>query len=220
MNRMLAAVSALALVAVAAPAFAQDSASIDITASVTPKCVVNAPSTSIDISGTDLSGPDGFLDGSFVGAIAGGLTDLGINAWCSGSTNTVVLTRSALVRQGGANAGELSNGFATAVIYDVAVNIVGAVRGDGTTPLEGTSDGLIGPGSADTGTSVSAFGPTGLGAAVTFVPEAGQTPAALLTLADIRTQEGATSQYVTTTANRLLAGTYLGTVTLTLTAGM
>lgn len=217
MNRMLAAVSALALVAVAAPAFAQDSASVEINAAVAPQCVVNANgSGTVDIAATDLAGSDGFLATGFVNAIAAGLTDQGIKAWCSGSTNTVVLTRSALVRQG--STGALSNGFATAVIYDVAANIDGAVRSDGTTPLEGTSDGLIGPGSADTGTSVSAFGPTGDGADVSFYAEAGQTPAAVSDVT--RTQEGPTSAYATTTANRLLAGTYLGTVTLTLTAGL
>ena len=220
MNRMLAAVSALALVAVAAPAFAADNASVTINANVAPKCVVNTSGSGIvTVSAADLAKADGFLNTAFVQEVASGLTSQGITAWCSGNTNTVVLSRTPL-KTGNARTVDLVNGFATAVIYDVAVSIAGAKRADDTTPIEGTSDGaLIGPGSAGASTSVSNFGATGTGAAVTFVAEAGQTPSAITGLGG-NANNGPTSGFPATSANRLLAGAYTGTVILTLSPGL
>lgn len=210
MNRMLAAVSALALVAVAAPAFAADNA-VTINGSVQAKCVVAGGTGAFALT-TDLADADGRLNTAFLSQVVAGMNAQGISAWCSGNNNTLVLTRTALKTGNGA----LNNNFAQAVIYDLAVNIADATRGDSVSPLEGTSDGPAnGPGiGLGGGIPLSNFGGAA-NSAVTFVAEASQTPSAVVNSAPA---DGATSAF-TSTSNRLVAGTYTGTVTLTLGAG-
>ncbi|MGH8336875.1 MAG: hypothetical protein ACRETL_08695, partial [Gammaproteobacteria bacterium] len=108
-----------------------------------------------------------------------------------------------------------SDGFNRAVVYDVTMNINGAVRSDGFTPIEGTSDGQgNGPGvGAGAGITVSRFGATGAGTQVVFAAE--------LTSEAVTNgnSTGARGNF-TADGNRLIAGQYVSTLTIELTPGV
>lgn len=210
-------IAGLALAASATGAFAQEAASIDITASAKAKCVVSGQNT-VELG--ELADGEGFVDASAQGRLVTLLNGTGTVAWCSGATgNKVVLSRTALVRE---NTSGLvtGSGFVTAVLYDVGIDIAdpNAVN-PGYTYDEGTSDG------AGSGPSMGAFGGTNDGAVVNFVNDtytgngslSGEFRGVNL-IGKAVTDEGATNTF-TQSPNRLLAGAYFGTLTLTLTPG-
>jgi hypothetical protein len=181
------------------------------------KCAVTNTSAENEVvlAPNKISNAAGFADSGLAGEIATGLSNLGTLAWCTGTKNAVNLYRTALSTGSGA---PTSGGFRTSVIYDLNVNIVGATRALGGPVSEGTSDGIgNGPGvGVGAGNAVSAFGPSGGGAAITFVQEPGSTVQA----ADIHSTGSETRGSFTTSTNRLLAGFYEGEVTLVITPGV
>jgi hypothetical protein len=227
MKRVLMAAAALAALGVAGSAFADDSSqTLTINASAPAQCHITAANTSITLSSTALVGTDGFVKTGVTSDIASGLTGLGITAWCTGNHNGVNLFRTALVNQdhvGASGSGSQdANGFDTAVIYDLNVDIAGATRAGGSPVAEGTSDGPNnGPGFGPfTSLAVSDFGPIGSGAAVSFSPEPGFTTAsAIASAASGATDNGPTTDFHAD-SDRLAAGAYVGTVTLVLRPGI
>jgi len=186
-----------------------------------PECHINAPTTSVRLPAGTLVNNDGKVRNGIANTVANSLTGLGIHAWCTGNSNAVNLYRTALVNQvhnGATGPGtQDANGFDTAVIYDLDVDIVGATRSDNAPDIDGTSDGQgNGPGfGVGGGITVSDFGPTGQGAKVSFKAESGQTPSAVTNNAGT----GATSLY-TADNHRLAAGRYESNVTLVLKPGV
>lgn len=211
-------ITGLALAAISTGAFAQESASVDINAAAQAKCVVSGQNT---VQLGELADGNGFVDASAQGRLVALLNATSTAAWCSGATgNKVVLSRTALVR---ANSnGELNaNGFVTAVLYDVGIDIADAnAVNAGYTYDEGTSDG------AGSGPAFAAFGGTGTnGAAITFVNDTYTGNGSLggefkgVNLAGKSPDDQGPTDSFTVSGNRLLAGTYAGTLTLTLTPG-
>lgn len=209
-----------AVAAIATPAFAQDSNNHDVTITVqgsTPaKCNIAADDSTITLTGYDLTNDQGRVRNNVDQKVANALSGLNLKAWCNGARNGVAVSRSALTT-GNGNA---VNGFNQAIVYDLNVLIDGATR-DGAAFFDGTSDGPAnGPGiGAGSGIAVPAFGPTGQGSKISFVTEPGTSVDAV--------SNGQGGAEVTRTAfngsennaARMVAGTYTGTVTLTLTPG-
>jgi hypothetical protein len=208
MKKITYIISALALVS-AAPAFAANPQAIAVNGTAVAQCAITAPTTSVSL-GTDLADANGFARAAVSSEIASGLQALNIKAWCSGNTNSVVISRTALVRDGAASADLGTDGFANAIHYDLDMFIDGAVRGDGFGPeTDGSSDGAgFGP------TTVSAFGPSGDGAALTFA--ANGTSKAV----KVDNGSGPTAAFTLDNTIRVRAGDYKGNVTITLSPGV
>lgn len=203
--------SAIAISTIATPALADgdntgpDTTNITINAENPAKCNVTASATSVALANNQISDSDGFAVSDLGARVSTALNGLTINAWCTGASNTVNLQRTALVRSttNGAQTGE---GFNQAVIYDISMDIADAVRADGTKPIEGSSDGNVGP------TNVGRFGPTGAGSLVTFSQEAPSNATSVGTAGGSGPRSGFTSSPA-----RLAAGNYSGTVTIVVT---
>ena len=218
MKRILMAAAMLAVPAVASaaslPAATGSTAthSITLNGRVTAQCVATGTS-SVNLPNS-LAGADGFLAAATVQSdLLAQLNTTNTRAWCSGNSNKVVLSRTALVRNGstGAVGGD---GFANAVLYDVGVNITGAVN-PGSSYTEGTSDG------AGNGPVVGRFGPTGAGAAVTFVQDTYSSAKLVPEVVDASAgADGASNTFTTVPGVRLAAGDYSSVLTLTLTPGV
>lgn len=221
MKKFLMASVAIAACAVAAPAFADDNtgtqtANITVEGHNVPKCNLNKDSGDVDLGSYDLTGDNGKAKTNLGQKVADGLNALNLKAWCTGGHNSVVVSRSALTTGDG---NQTATGFNQAIIYDVDMNIANATR-NGSPFFDGTSDGAgNGPGiGAGSGLVVPAFGPTGAGEAITFVPE----PAFPTSEAASNGQAGveaARASYATDDA-RLVAGDYTGTVTVTIIPGL
>ncbi len=223
MKRILMAAAMLAVPAVASaaslPAATGSTAthSITLNGRVTAQCVATGTS-SVNLPNS-LAGADGFLAAATVQSdLLAQLNTTNTRAWCSGNSNKVVLSRTALVRNGstGAVGGD---GFANAVLYDVGVNIPGAVNPGAVNPgysyTEGTSDG------AGNGPVVGRFGPTDAGAAVTFVQDTyGSAKLVPEVVAAAAGADGASNTFTTVPGVRLAAGDYSSVLTLTLTPGV
>jgi len=218
MMKMLLATAAVAAIGIAAPAFAQDAAttsapsskSFSVTADNPAKCQINADQTSVTLADDSISNDQGRARANIGQKVAQALDGLNAHAWCTGASNGLVLTRSSLITGDGTSV----DGFAQAVIYDIAVDLSDASRQSGTKPVEGTADGGtngpgVGSGSSD---PVSHFGPTGQGSKLKFSNEAGSTSEATTVNAD-----GQRRDFYTPSNARLTSGSYTGTVTLTLT---
>jgi hypothetical protein len=220
MKKIAYIVSALALVS-AAPAFAAPTIAvgdINVSGSVTPQCKITNPTgtPTVSIVG-DLADPSGFARTDIGTAVAVALGGANVTAWCSGNTNTVVVSRTAFVKTGGAPGGVVDgSGFANGAVYDVAVTIPGGIRSNTSSDVDvdGTSDGAgNGPGiGTGAGLSVDSFGPTGTGVVLTFANEGSSTSGAIT--AD--GADGDTTTFAVNNSNRLSAGSYTSTVTLTL----
>ena len=218
MKRILMAAAMLAVPAVASaaslPAATGSTAthSITLNGRVTAQCVATGTS-SVNLPNS-LAGADGFLAAATVQSdLLAQLNTTNTRAWCSGNSNKVVLSRTALIRTGstGAVGGD---GFANAVLYDVGVNITGAVN-PGYSYTEGTSDG------AGNGPVVGRFGPTGAGAAVTFVQDTYSSAKLVPEVVDASAgADGASNTFTTVPGVRLAAGDYSSVLTLTLTPGV
>lgn len=218
---LMAAVAATALISTPALADGEntttDTETFNISASTPAKCNLESNEYDVTLAEYDITNDEGRARNNVGNRIAQALNALDIKAWCTGSSNDVVLSRSPLVHSTGGN--ETTDGFNRAVIYDIAMSITGATRSDGTTPLEGTSDGAgNGPGAGvGSGLTVSRFGPNGQGANVRFENEAGSTSEAITD--GEATSEGARGAY-SEDNSRLVAGDYSGTVTVTITPGL
>lgn len=217
MIKTLLAAAAVSAIGVAAPAFAQDTTApsttvFHINAENPAKCQVTANNTAVTLANDSVSNSQGFANSAIGQAIASQLTALNATAWCTGTRNSVVLTRSPLTTGDGSQSG----GFNQAVIYDVAVDLADAMRVDNTKPIEGTSDGAgNGPGAgAGSATPVNHFGPSGAGSSLTFTNEQGSSSNATTNSAPDLARTSYPSD-----PNRLVAGNYLGTVTLTISPG-
>lgn len=216
MLKSVLAAAAVATVGFAAPAFAQDSTGdasttvFHINATNPAKCQVNADQTTVTLADDAISNDQGRARANVGQQIARQLNGLNAHAWCTGTRNALVLTRSPLTTGNG----EQNGGFNQAVIYDVAVDIADAMRVDNEKPIEGTSDGAgNGPGAGvGSATPIGHFGPTGQGSKLNFSNEQGSTSEATTNAAPDQSRD----QYTSSNA-RLVAGEYTGTVTLTLT---
>ena len=215
----IAILAAAAAVMMSGSAFAATQ-SIVVNGAVTPQCAITATATTVTIAAANLADTDGYARLNVGSDVALALNGAGIQAWCTGATNGVVLSRTALLK--GAGTVDAS-GFANGIAYDIAVKIPGALRGDGldgsATGIEGTSDGAgFGPGvgAGNASAAVDSFGPTGSGVPVTFLNEGSSTSGAITTLGGV----GPTGGFTVLNTNRLAAGNYTSTVTQTLTPGV
>jgi hypothetical protein len=210
-----------AVAAIAAPAFAQDSNNHDVTIKVegsTPaKCNIASDDTSIILTGYDLTNDQGKVRTNVDQKVANALSGLNLKAWCNGARNGVAVSRSALIT---GNGNATTTGFNQAIVYDLNVLIDGATR-DGAAFFDGTSDGPAnGPGiGSGSGIVVPAFGPTGQGSKISFVTEPGTSVAAVTNGQGGAEVTRASFNGAENNAARMVAGTYTGTVTLTLTPG-
>lgn len=211
---------ALAAIAAAAPAFADEGSNnhdvtIQINGSTPAKCNINSDGASVTLADYDLTNDQGRVRNNVDNKIAQALTGLNLRAWCTGGHNGVVLSRSSLAT----GDGNAANGFNQAIIYDLNMEIEGATRGNEAF-YEGTSDGQgNGPGvGVGAGIVVPAFGPTGQGSKISFIREPGSQVAAVSE--GHQGSEGPRSLYTGENNARMVAGNYTGTVTVTLTPGL
>lgn len=217
MKKYLLAATVLAAVT-SAPAYADgdnrntDTEIFTINAANPAKCNLEATTYTLNLDGNSISNDAGFALATVSTSVAAKMNQANVTAWCTGAKNTLQMYRSAFVTNGGVKG---SDGFNRAVVYDVSMNIAGAVRSDGFTPIESTSDGQgNGPGvGAGAGITVGAFGATGAGTPVVFAAE--------LTSEAVTNgnSTGARGSF-TADGNRLIAGQYVSTLTIELTPGV
>jgi hypothetical protein len=216
MKKYLFAATMLAA-AVSSPAFADgnnrntDTETFTLRANNPAKCNLEANDYTLRIAGNSISDNDGFALSTVSAAVASEMNGAGVNAWCTGAKNTLQMFRTPFVTDGGIKG---TDGFNRAVVYDVTMNITDAVRTDGYSPIEGTSDGQgNGPGlGVGSGLTVGRFGPTGAGSPVTFAQELASEAVTNGTTTDARGS-------FTADSNRLIAGQYVSTLTIELTPG-
>ena len=211
----IAILAGAAAMMMSAPAFAANPQAIIVNGNTAAQCAISATLTTVTVAAS-MADAAGFARTNLATDVATALNTAGVKAWCSGATNGVVLSRTALTKGTGlVDAG----GFANGAIYDLQLSISDAVRSDTSgSLLDGTSDGAgNGPGvGVGAGLSVDAFGPTGTGTAVVFAAETSSASAAITA----NPLAAATGAYNANNANRLSAGNYTSTVTLTLTPGV
>lgn len=212
-------VAAATFVAItSAPAFADgnnrstDTEIFTINATNPAKCNLEATTYTLNLDTNALSNDEGFALATVSSSVANKMNQANVTAWCTGAKNTLQMYRTAFVTDGGVKG---IDGFNRAVVYDVNMNIAGAVRSDGFTPTEGTSDGQgNGPGvGSGAGITVGRFGATGTGAQVVFSAE-------LNSEAVTNGNSTAARGNFTADANRLIAGQYISTLTIELTPGV
>jgi hypothetical protein len=217
MKKYLFAATMLAA-AVSTPAFADgnnrgtDTETFTLRANNPPKCNLESSDYTLAIDSNALSNDEGRALRSVSRSVADALNAENVTAWCTGAKNTLQMYRTAFVADG-TNGNQLPTGFNTAVIYDVTMNIADAVRSDGFSPIEGTSDGKgRGPGVGGA-ESVGRFGPSGRGSQVRFRAE---LPSEAVT--DGAEGDQARNLF-SEDNNRLIAGRYESTLTIELTPG-
>ncbi len=204
---------AAATAVIATPAFADTStnnhaAAVTVSGQTPAKCNLLASNQTVGLGDYDLTDASGHARSDVGTTIGAALTGLSMKAWCTGGANGVVLTRTTLQKDD-STGGMTDSKFAQNIVYDVALKIEGLTReGRSDDLIEATDDGATGP-------VVGRFGPSGDGAALTFVSFGPASTA---------TTTGGTAtlpreSYGTTDA-RLVAGNYTSTVTLTLTPGL
>lgn len=227
MKKLLITSAALSALALSAPAFAQDeadsntgtqSAQIVISATNPAKCDLSASSNAVSLSNNSITDANGFAYTDIGERVAAALNQLTVNAWCTGGTNKLNLSRTSLSLDG-TGAGVGTDGFARAVIYDLEMKVAGAQRADQSAPPanEGTSDGEgFGPGTVGS-SALGRFGATGVGSAITFNNEAANATSAAVT--DANGSAGPRSTFATDNSRRLVAGSYSSVVKITLTPG-
>jgi hypothetical protein len=213
MKKIAYIVSALALVS-AGQAFAA-AQPVTVNGEVTAQCKITG--TSFVTVSNDLADGDGFARTDIGADVATALNGATVTAWCSGNNNSVVVSRTAFVKTGGTPGGIVDgSGFANGAVYDVAVSIPGGVRSDTNSDVDvdGSSDGAgNGPGAgAGAGLGVDSFGPLGTGVVLTFANEGSSESGAITEDG----ADGATGEFSVDSNNRLSAGAYTSTVTVTL----
>ena len=222
MKKYLFAATMLAA-AVSSPAFADggnrstDTEVFNLRGNNPAKCNLEAANGQTHNIGANLiSDDDGFARNDVSDSVANALDGAGVTAWCTGNNNKLQMYRTAFTTDTGIKGGLLNDDFNRAVIYDIEMTVTGATRADGEpNPIEGTSDGQgRGPGVGGT-EYVSRFGPSGLGAAVSFDAES----ASNATTDGITGAAGERTLFPSD-GNRLIAGLYRSTVTIELTPGV
>lgn len=221
MKKLMIAASVLATLA-ATPALADgnnrntDTENFTLRANNPAKCNLEAADYTLRLPNNSLTDNQGVALGTIGTDVANVLNGAGVTAWCTGNSNTLQMYRTAFTI---GNGDQLVSGFNQAAVYDVTMAISDAVRSDGFTPVEGTSDGQgHGPGHGIGGAlTVSRFGPSAAGTPVIFAQETGQTSTAVTNASAAGT--GATSAFTAST-NRLVAGQYVSTLTIELTPGV
>jgi hypothetical protein len=209
--------AATILAAVSTPAFADgnnrntDTETFTLRANNPAKCNLEANDYTLRIAGNSISDNDGFALSTVSAAVASEMNGAGVSAWCTGAKNTLQMYRTPFTTDTGIKG---ADGFNRAVVYDVTMNIADAVRTDGFSPIEGTSDGQgNGPGvGVGSGLTVGRFGPSGAGSPVVFAQELGSEAVTNGTTTDARGS-------FTVDGNRLIAGQYVSTLTIELTPG-
>ena len=185
------------------------SRSIEVQGRVDARCrlTLEAAVQSINVSMVDA---DGRINAAaFQAAIVGALNQAGLKGWCSGANNQLVLTRTPFVL---GTDGTPVNGFARAVLFDVSVSV--------STPTQSYSDATQdGP---SVGSSAGRFGPTGIGAALSFAASisAGALTQPVPIIAATSLSQGATASFTQLIGSRLVAGTYASSVTLEVRPGL
>jgi len=177
------------------------------------KCGVSVPSNNyveIELDNDRITDANGFVRSDLAGEIATRLTGTGTSAWCTGNTNRINISRSALYTGNGT---PTSNGFRKAVLYDLNVKVADAERTvafGGGPAYEGTSDG------EGQGPDITSFGPTIANSALSFEQEPGTT------VVPVDQPYAGTlkrSDFSESPAYRLAAGYYEGWVKVTITPG-
>jgi hypothetical protein len=219
MKKYLFAATMLAA-AVSSPAFADgnnrstDTETFTLRANNPAKCNLSASDYTLSIGGNQISDNNGFARTTVSSDVAAAMNGAGVNAWCTGASNTLQMYRTAFVTDTG---NQEADAFNRAVIYDVEMSIAGAARSDGYTPIEGTRDGEDnGPGiGVGAGLTVGRFGPTAANAAVTFTADGTSNAVSNGALGGTQARSVFTSD-----SNRLIAGQYLSSLTIELTPGV
>ncbi len=219
MKKYLFAATMLAA-AVSSPAFADgnnrntDEETFTLRAMNPAKCNLSASDYTLSIGGNQISDNGGFARTTVSSDVAATMNGAGVNAWCTGASNTLQMYRTAFVTDTGNQGTDLFN---RAVVYDVEMSIAGATRSDGFTPIEGTRDGEgNGPGiGIGGGLTVGRFGPTTANAAVTFTADGTSNAASNGGLAGTQART-----VFTPNTNRLIAGEYISLLTIELTPGV
>jgi len=177
------------------------------------KCGVsvnNGAYLELELADNVITHSNGFVREDLADTIAAGLTAKNATAWCTGNTNRINISRSALYADSGT---PTANGFRKAVIYDLNVKIADAQRTaafGGGAAYEGTSDGEgLGP-------DITSFGPTIAGSALTFEKEPGST---VVPVDEPYAGTLKRSDFSESPAYRLAAGFYEGWVKVTITPG-
>lgn len=217
MKKYLFAATMLAAVT-SAPAFADgnnrstDTEIFTINADNPAKCNLEATTYTLNLDNNSISDNDGFALATVSASVANKMNQANVTAWCTGAKNTLQMYRSAFVTDGGVKG---TDGFNRAVVYDVTLNIADAVRSDGFSPIEGTSDGQgNGPGvGVGAGVTVGRFGAAGTGSQVVFAAESNSEAVTN------GNSTGARGNFTADT-NRLIAGQYISTLTIELTPGV
>jgi|GEM_PF-530471 len=207
MNRIaFAAASAVVLLAAGA-ASAQSSVSqtVNINASVAPKCGVSAQQTTVTLA-NDLTDSDAKVRSGVTTEIANALNGASIVAFCNGVNNSVEVKRAVLARTGSTGNGLADGGFAQFVRYNLDTTLNGvaldSTSTDGATTVASRFGGHISL--SDTNTHVRFAQAASNGAPV--ATSAGSTPTAV--------------DWSSLTDRRLAAGTYTGSVQVILTPGV
>lgn len=182
------------------------------------KCNVVTDSSTFALADNLISDNDGFARSDLAQTVASRLNAANLTAWCTGNSNSLVLSRSALTTGNG----QVTNQFNQAVIYDLQVDIADSGRALGGSVNEGSSDGPgNGPGiGAGNGNPITRFGAAAPGSVLAFVQEPGSTVAAAGNTTPLLEASRTGGSYPERPGFRLVAGTYTGTVTLTLTPGL
>lgn len=214
MKKLLMATAAISTLAFATPALAdgpntaQDQETFTIQGLNPAKCNVVTESATYELPDNAISNNQGRASQDLANAIATRLNAAAITAWCTGNNNKLVLSRSAMTV---GNGQATNNGFNRAAIYDIEVNVADSSRVGGSDAVnEGTSDG------ANNGPFITRFGAQDDGSTLVFRQEPGSN---VRGSANAPTGELPRGSY-NENNNRLVAGTYQGTVTVTLNPGV
>lgn len=216
MKKILMAATAIAALGVTSPALAQSTQGPQTQTWIVngvnpPKCQITSSSNTATLGTDEISDDQGFARSNVGNSVAAALSALDVNAWCTGNSNHVVLTRTPLATGDGEQTTGTGGGFNQAVIYDISVDVPSYPRVGSAT--EATEDG---PGS---GPVIGRFGPTGNGEALNF-SNYPTSDASRAVTSDAPGNAARTSYTALENSNRLVAGNYSSTVVLTITPGV
>ena len=200
------AIAAVSAVLFAGTASAQVSQDVEINGAVANKCGISAQSTSFTLA-NDLTNSSAVVRAAVTDEIAAGLNNAKIVGFCNVGNSSVNVEREVLALNGSyANPGQLgTGGFARFIRYNLDASINGlaldSTSNAGASTVASPFGGHISL--SDTNTHIRFQTASSNGAAV--ASSNGSTPIA--------------TNWSSLTDRRLLAGTYTGTVTVTLTPG-
>jgi hypothetical protein len=182
---------------------------VELQGRVEARCRLTLASAVQSISVSMVDG-EGRINGvAFQAAIVDALNQAGLKGWCSGANNELVLTRTPFVL---GSDGNPVNGFARAVLFDVAVSVSAVSQ----SYSDATQDGPT------AGSTAGRFGPTGEGAEFSFAAPltSGSLPQPIPVIAASSVAQGATASFTQLLGSRLVAGNYVSSVTLEVRPGL